>query len=231
MPVFYSGERGRDGGKQKDALSDFSDKVTWAEDLDGLPDIEGIFFSNELVDAFPFHRVKKGLDGLSEIYVCLQGGSSRQAGQAGQQTQWGQDGPDEKLAFVTGPLSTQELEKYFRRLMPRLPAGMVTEANLRVSQWMGKLGRQLKRGFVITVDYGYTAEQYYSPSKMNGTALCHYRHSTNEDFFERVGSRTLPRMLTLLPSASRGTTAASPRSFSVIRDSSLWKRCRGSRTP
>ena len=177
--------------KQKDALLDFSDKVTWTEDLDGLPDIEGIFFSNELVDAFPFHRVKQGPDGLSEIYVCLQGGSSRQAGQAGQETQWGQDGPDEKLAFVAGPLSTQELEKHFKRLTPRLPAGMITEANLRVSGWMGKVGGKLKKGFVITVDYGYTAEQYYSPSKMNGTALCHYRHSTNEDFFERVGEQDI----------------------------------------
>ncbi len=66
--------------RQKDALSDFSDKVTWTEDLDGLPDIEGIFFSNELVDAFPFHRVKQGPDGLSEIYVCLQGGSEWTSG-------------------------------------------------------------------------------------------------------------------------------------------------------
>ncbi len=92
---------------------------------------------------------------------------------------------------MTGPLSTKALAKHFNRLMPRLPAGMITEANLRVSEWMGKVGGKLKKGFVITVDYGYTAEQYYSPSKMNGTALCHYRHSTNEDFFERVGEQDI----------------------------------------
>jgi SAM-dependent MidA family methyltransferase len=162
--------------RQKEALSGFRGKVTWTEDLNSLPDIEGIFFSNELVDAFPFHRVKQGPDGLSEIYVCLQGE---------------QGGAGEKLAFVTGPLSTPELAMYFNRLSPKLPAGMATEANLRISDWMGKLGGKLKKGFVITVDYGYSAADYYSPSKMNGTALCHYKHSISEDFFDRVGEQDI----------------------------------------
>jgi SAM-dependent MidA family methyltransferase len=162
--------------KQKDALSGFSDKVTWTEDLNGLPDIEGIFFSNELVDAFPFHRVKQDPDGLSEIYVCLRGA---------------QEGQGEKLAFETGPLSTKELAEYFNRLMVTLPIGMTTEANLKIPAWLGKIGGKLKKGFVITVDYGYSGEQYYSPSKINGTALCHYRHSVNEDFLERVGEQDI----------------------------------------
>ncbi|MGC2425301.1 MAG: SAM-dependent methyltransferase [Nitrospirota bacterium] len=172
--------------KQKNALLDFSDKVTWTEDLNGLPDIEGIFFSNELVDAFPFHRVKQEPGGLSEIYVCLE---ERQEGEGGQQRQ--DEGWGEKLAFVTGPLSTPELAMHFNRLTPKLPAGMTTEANLRISGWMGKVGGKLKKGFVITVDYGYCAEQYYSASRMRGTALCHYRHSTNEDFLERVGEQDI----------------------------------------
>jgi SAM-dependent MidA family methyltransferase len=181
--------------RQKEALSDIGDKVTWNEDLKNLPDIEGIFFSNELVDAFPFHMVKQGPDGLSEIYVCLQEGPGGHEGQAGhgakrQEERHGeQGGQGEKLAFATGPLSTQKLAIHFDRLTPKLPAGMVTEANLRISDWMGKLGGKLKKGFVITVDYGYSAEEYYSPAKMSGTALCHYKHSVNEDFFERVGEQ------------------------------------------
>jgi SAM-dependent MidA family methyltransferase len=164
--------------RQKEALSGFGDKVTWTGDLKGLPDMEGIFFSNELVDAFPFHRVKQGPDGLFELYVCLQ------RGQGGQ-------GQGEKLAFATGPLSTRELATYFSRLKATLPPGMITEANLKISEWMGKVGGKLKTGFVITVDYGYCAEQYFSPSRMNGTALCHYRHSTSEDFFDRVGEQDI----------------------------------------
>jgi SAM-dependent MidA family methyltransferase len=174
--------------KQKDALLDFSDKVTWTEHLDSLPDIEGIFFSNELVDAFPFHRVKQGPDGLSEIYVCLQVG---QGGQRGRGEQGAREGKDEKLAFATGPLSTQELAAYFSRLMATLPEGMVTEANLRISGWMCRLGGKLKKGFVITVDYGYSADDYYSPSRMNGTAFCHYRHSTSENFLDRIGEQDI----------------------------------------
>jgi SAM-dependent MidA family methyltransferase len=168
--------------RQKEALSDFGDKVNWTEDLNGLPDIEGIFFSNELVDAFPFHRVKQGPDGLSEVYVSLQGGQGRQGAQEAQ---------GEKLAFEIGPLSTRELTMHFKRLMPTLPIGMTTEANLRISDWIGKVGGKLKKGFVITVDYGYSAAEYHSSLKMNGTALCHYKHSINEDFFERVGEQDI----------------------------------------
>jgi SAM-dependent MidA family methyltransferase len=171
--------------RQKEAISGFGDKVTWTGDLNGLPDIEGIIFSNELVDAFPFHRVKQGPDGLSEIYVCLQGEHRVQRVPEGQEEQ------GENLAFETGPLSTPELAAYFKRLKAKLPSGMMTEANLRISDWMGRLGGKLKKGFVITVDYGYSAADYYSPSRMNGTALCHYRHSTSEDFFDRVGEQDI----------------------------------------
>jgi SAM-dependent MidA family methyltransferase len=165
--------------KQKEALAGFGNTVIWTEDLNGLPDIEGVFFSNELVDAFPFHRVKQDRDGLSEIYVCLQRVQGEQGGQGA------------KIAFEAGPLSTQELAEYFNRLMVTLPIGMTTEANLKISDWLGKIGGKLKKGFVITVDYGYSAEQYYSPSKINGTAFCHYKHSINEDFFERVGEQDI----------------------------------------
>ncbi len=156
--------------RQKKALSSFGDKITWAENLRVLPEINGIFFSNELVDAFPFHRVRQERDRLSEIYVGLRDG---------------------KPAEITGRLSTPELAMHFNRLMLILPEGMTTEANLRVSGWMDEIAGRLKKGFVITVDYGYPASEYYSAARPRGTALCHYRHSVNEDFFERVGEQDI----------------------------------------
>ncbi len=157
-------------GRQKKALSDFGDKIAWTESIRVLPEINGIFFSNELVDAFPFHRVRQERDRLSEIYVGLENG---------------------RLSEITGRLSTPELAMHFNRLMLMLPEGMTTEANLRVSGWMNEIAGRLKKGFVITVDYGYPASEYYSAARPRGTALCHYRHSVNEDFFERVGEQDI----------------------------------------
>ncbi|MHB8174562.1 MAG: class I SAM-dependent methyltransferase, partial [Nitrospirota bacterium] len=156
--------------RQKEALKSFTDKVVWTEELDGLPEINGIFFSNELLDALPFHRVRQEPGRLAEIYVGLEGG---------------------KLAGLTGILSTPELAMHFNRLMLILPKGTTTEANLRVAGWMGGVAGKLRRGFVVTVDYGYPAKEYYSPARIKGTALCHYKHSVNEDFFERVGEQDI----------------------------------------
>ncbi len=156
--------------RQKTALSGFGDKIVWAENIEALPEVEGVFFSNELVDALPFHRVRQEREILSEIYVGLEGG---------------------KLVEKTGVLSTPGLAMHFNRLMLILPEGMTTEANLRVSGWMDAIGKRLKKGFVITVDYGYPASEYYAASRPRGTALCHYRHSVNEDFFERVGEQDI----------------------------------------
>ncbi len=157
-------------GRQKTALSGFGDKIAWADGIEALPGVEGVFFSNELVDALPFHRVRQEPGRLSEIYVGLEGG---------------------KLVEKTGILSTPELAMHFNRLMLVLPEGMTTEVNLRVSGWMNAIAGRLKKGFVITVDYGYPASEYYSASRPRGTALCHYRHSVNEDFFERVGEQDI----------------------------------------
>ncbi len=156
--------------RQKKALSGFGDKIAWTESIEALPEVEGVFFSNELVDAFPFHRVRQEPGRLSEIYVGLEGGN---------------------LSETTGVLSTPELAMHFNRLMLVLPDGMTTEANLRVSGWMSAIGGRLKKGFVITVDYGYPAYEYYSAARPRGTALCHYKHTVNEDFLARVGEQDI----------------------------------------
>src|SRR3989442_13982176 len=45
--------------------------IAWVPDLNAIPvdSITGVFLSNELVDAFPVHRVVKRPLGLREIFV------------------------------------------------------------------------------------------------------------------------------------------------------------------
>ncbi|MCJ7642025.1 MAG: SAM-dependent methyltransferase, partial [Desulfobacterales bacterium] len=52
-------------------------------------------------------------------------------------------------------------------------------------------GRCLKRGFVITIDYGYLAQELYAPHHRQGTLLCYFQHRTSEDPFERVGAQDM----------------------------------------
>jgi len=147
----------------------FAEKVRWitpreitAEDFR----IQGCILSNELIDAFPVHRVTFRDGHLREIYVT--------------------HGGDEFQEEV-GPLSSSRLGDYFRKLGIVLEEGQRAEVNLMALDWMELIGRILTKGFIITIDYGYEADILYSSPRRNGTLLCYYRHTWNENPYERIG--------------------------------------------
>ncbi|MBI3606871.1 MAG: SAM-dependent methyltransferase [Nitrospirae bacterium] len=146
-----------------------SGRVRWAEALPTSP-IRGCVVSNELVDAFPVHRVLQQNGRVAELYVGMSG---------------------EGFADVVGPPSTPELEAYLRRIGVTLAEGQQAEINLAAVEWIRQVGRALARGFVLTVDYGYPADELYAPHRKRGTLLAYFKHRTNEAFYERIGRQDL----------------------------------------
>lgn len=130
----------------------------------------GCIISNELFDAMPVHLVEMTESGLKEVFVSADG-----------------DGFREKLLAP----STSELENYLRRFEVRLMPGQRAEINLAAPAWIASAADALERGFVLTVDYGYLAEELYTPQRRNGTLLCYYKHSTNEDPYRQVGEQDI----------------------------------------
>ena len=130
----------------------------------------GVIVSNELVDAFPVHRVVMQGGRLLERYVTLEG---------------------ERLAEQLDLPSTPALEDYFKRLAVPLPEGFQTEVNLEASDWMTRIGRLLRAGFVLTIDYGHTAEERYAPARREGTLACYAGHRRLDDPYVRVGRQDL----------------------------------------
>ncbi|MEP7151529.1 MAG: SAM-dependent methyltransferase [Nitrospira sp.] len=145
--------------------------VTWIDRLEDLPtdSITGLFFSNELVDAFPVHRIAV-IDGkLQEIYV---------------------DWREDRFTEVYRPLSA-ELAAYVREGAITLPEGYRTEINLAATRWMKQVAQVMARGVVMTIDYGHTADDLYGPDRKTGTFLCYYNQTTTEDAFDRVGEQDM----------------------------------------
>ncbi|KIH77031.1 SAM-dependent methyltransferase, MidA family [Geoalkalibacter ferrihydriticus] len=140
-------------------------RVRWAA-FDEIDSLEGVFLSNELVDAFPVHLVEQTGEGLREIHVAWRDGSFH-----------------EELL----PLSTPQIENYLTALGIRLPVGNRAEVNLAAVRWMEELAGKLRRGFVMTIDYGYPAAELYSPLRRNGTLMCYHRHQSSENPLENVG--------------------------------------------
>jgi SAM-dependent MidA family methyltransferase len=154
---------------QKGLLAGYGRKVKWLSSLKEAGQFRGCVFSNELLDAFPVHLVSSE-DGLKEIYVAAS---------------------DLKLKEDPGPLSTSEISEYFREFSIELKKGYRTEVNLRIKEWLKDVDEVLAEGFILTVDYGYTAREYYDEDRTRGTLMCYYRHRISEDPFENIGEQDI----------------------------------------
>lgn len=132
--------------------------------------IEGCFLSNELVDAFPVHRVIQDQGALKEIYVTFRNG---------------------RFEEQSGKLSDPRIASYFRSMGIALQEGQTAEVNLAALQWMERVAKCLQRGFVLTIDYGDFANRLYAASRREGTLLCYFQHQASENPYERLGEQDI----------------------------------------
>jgi SAM-dependent MidA family methyltransferase len=88
-----------------------------------------------------------------------------------------------------GPLSTPRLAEYLHDLPVQYMEGYQTEVNLRALDWMEDIARRLKRGFVLTIDYGYERADYFAPHHRDGTLLCYHRHTNSTNPYANVGEQ------------------------------------------
>ncbi|MEM9216355.1 MAG: class I SAM-dependent methyltransferase [Cyanobacteria bacterium P01_F01_bin.150] len=158
--------------------------LSWLE-WDELVDdsVVGCFISNELVDAFPVHLLQWQGDRLSERYVSLSDtSSSHKVPQLFQET--------------LGDLSTDNITSYLASVGidfndGRFASGYCTEINLTALSWLQTVVSKLSRGYMLTVDYGYTAKRYYSPARSEGTLQCYYQHAHHSNPYIHVGNQDI----------------------------------------
>lgn len=162
---------------QQHRLQPWQGQLTWCS-LQDVPanSVVGCIFANELVDAFPVHRVTVTEAGLQELYVTL----SQEA--------------EHLFDSEVGPVSTPAIEHYFQAAgitftCPPYSVGYTTEVNLAAATWMAQVAQVLRRGYVLTIDYGYTAERYYHPRRTQGTLQCYYQQGYHDNPFIWVGQQ------------------------------------------
>jgi SAM-dependent MidA family methyltransferase len=131
---------------------------------------KGCFLSNELIDSFPVHRVVYDEGRLKEIYITHQSG---------------------QLMELWDEPSNPRLSNYFREMGITLQEGQKAEVNLKALDWIENVSHSLLKGFVLTIDYGYTARELYSPSRTEGTLLCYSKHQYSENPYEKLGEQDI----------------------------------------
>ncbi len=176
--------------EQKKRLSHWNSKgisVSW-QDLDAIAPntITGCAFSNELVDAFPVRLIELQNQKLQEIYVV---------------------NSENGFATQLGKPSTPKLESYFEQAnidLSHYPDSYRTEVNLAALDWLQQIAGKINRGYLLTIDYGHTAERYYSPARKEGTLQCYYRHTHHNDPFIHVGEQDITAHVNFTALENRG---------------------------
>jgi SAM-dependent MidA family methyltransferase len=133
--------------------------VAWGERFGNDEKPAGLFLSNELVDSFPVRLVRRHLNVWQERHVGL--------------------AKDETFLWNDLPVMDPELV----RAVEELPCieGYATEINLAARSWMAKVAKCFRRGYVLTIDYGFPASVYYAPFRINGTLTTYRNHRRGDD--------------------------------------------------
>ena len=140
---------------------------------EGEPPLENVIvFSNELLDAFPVHRVSMRGGRLRETFVGC--------------------GARGEFVWVEGEPSTPRLAEHFERAGFSLAEGQTAEVSLDVEAWVARVARLVGRGFVFTVDYGDEAAGLLcAPHRREGTLRAFRGHELVEDVLRSPGEQDL----------------------------------------
>ena len=130
----------------------------------------GCVLSNELVDSFPVHVVVQEAGRMQEVFVSTQDG--------------------ELVETVSEP-SNAALVEHFSRFGVQLAEGQRAEADLYASAWIAGVARRLERGFVLTIDYGYLANQLFDERHFSGTFMAYRQHRAHGRLLESPGEQDL----------------------------------------
>ena len=168
--------------QQERLMPAYANKVAWADSLSELQAalrahevVRGCVLSNELLDAFPVHLVRTQAAGdavnLMEVFV---------------------DSTPEGFFKEALLPAGAPLVKYIEEFAPeKLPDGYKTEINLAAHKWLADAAAVLHEGFILTIDYGYAAWEYYAPERNRGTLMCYQGHKVSEDPYTDVGGRDI----------------------------------------
>ena len=128
----------------------------------------GVVFSNEFFDALPVHAAIRRAGVFRELLVGWRG---------------------DRFDWVSGAPVGGEQAEYLERYVGEAEEGVRVEINLEALKWLDEIAARLERGYVVTIDYGYTSRDL--PRFPRGTLMGYRRHVASEDVLLDPGERDI----------------------------------------
>jgi SAM-dependent MidA family methyltransferase len=130
-----------------------------------------LVLANELLDAFPVHRVQ-----------CVNG----------QLVELGVAGTVEHgFHDVYMPLTDPRISIWLARDGIQLKEGQQTEVHAGAADFLKRLGRTMTEGRLLLIDYGHESAEYTAEHRMLGTLMCYWRHQASDSPFIRIGEQDI----------------------------------------
>ncbi|MBB6444911.1 class I SAM-dependent methyltransferase [Bacillus benzoevorans] len=140
--------------------------VTYIASLAELAPFCGMIFSNELFDALPVHVIKKQNGEQFEVMVACEG---------------------EELIERETELRHEAIAAYVEKYHVELFEGQRIEIALAMENMAEEMALVLEEGMIVTVDYGYTREEWKHPARRDGSLRGYYQHQLIENIFLHPG--------------------------------------------
>ena len=167
---------------QREKLAPFSKLVRWSPTFQNLPanGVNGVLFSNELLDAFPAHRLAWKRS-------------------PGKWIEWGVGWSHGHFVWAPLPDGARdwrtELTNAGFDLSPELeavlPDGFIIEHCPAAGIWWRQAAASLRQGRLLTLDYGLAARQFLSPARSLGTLRAYRHHQPTTDVLAEPGQQDL----------------------------------------
>ncbi len=127
-----------------------------------------LYAANELLDAFPVHR------------VVWTGGEWQEDGVA-----WSEE--TKTFAWKRAAIADPALAAEAARLPRDLAPGFTTEISLRAAEHIRSLASLPFRGAVLIADYGLDHDEFFAPTQHEGTLRRYHQHRMDGEVLDRLG--------------------------------------------
>ena len=201
--------------RQQEKLS-VCKNVVWHQANEELPEFTGIHLSNELLDAFPVDSLRWNGSVWEEECICLH---------------------KESLGWTTRPITETDLTEAAKRLPVPSREGWRFEINRGISPWLAGISSRMKRGLILTVDYGQVGADRLAPHRADGTLLSYRNHERFDDPLDDAGLRDITAQVDFTDLAAKAVAigltpiAYSDQQHFLMGAAEPWMRSLGDHAP
>jgi SAM-dependent MidA family methyltransferase len=161
---------------QQTTLAPWADRVRWIPTWPDEP-VDGICLSNELLDAFPVHRI--GWNAAAREWF-----------------EWGVAAAGDDFRWTRIPRASSRLSpECWPEIPPELaavlPDQFTTEVGPAAAAWWSRAASTLREGWMLTFDYGLDRIEFLQPQRASGTLRAYRKHAISGYLLAAPGEQDL----------------------------------------